>query len=339
MEEEEEESMSNSVTSSLEAAEARLAALEQKFLADTLALAALMEERLVEQAQRVVDEKGQGDDLGNVVNLVPRTGIEISQINSGLGVHLPSEMGRSILESRISVLEKCEEKKEVIVSESELEKKVHDTAGVKTSVNVQTTDQHVERIGHEQLTLPRVQSEYFPPKDLQGEAKPPSIGPNLNRNKVEELQETFAQQRNKQLAFQQQQDLLQLEQEQEQLAGGEQLHSDTAAQDRLQDNQKLGMVGSKKKHVESLQLIKIDEDAGRLNQMDLLKLEHNGVEETSFIQAPVLGSSITVLSSLTRYGTCRLFIYRNSYRNSCYHCTSVANQDPRHFWIQVRIRS
>ncbi len=147
------------------------------------------------------------------------------------------------------------------------------------------------------------------------------------------MQETFIQKRNKQLEFQQQQDLLQLKQEQEQHAGGEQLHSDSAAHDRLHDNQKLGMVGSKK--VESLQLIQIDDNAGRLNQTDLLKLEHNEVEEeTSFIQAPVLGSSITVLSSLTRYGTCRLFITSpppphtsmhsahlpSPYRNSCYHC-------------------
>jgi hypothetical protein len=303
-EEEEEESMSNSVTSSLEAAEelkARLAALEQKFLADTLALAALMEERLVEQAQRVADEKGQGDDRGNVVDLVPRTEIEISQINSGLGARMPSEMERTILESRITVLEKSEEKKAVPVSESELEKKVYDTAGVKTSVNVQTTDQLLEKIRHEQLTQPRVQSDNFPPEDLQSEAKPPSIGPNSNRNQVEKLKETFTLERNKQLEFQQQQDLLQLEQEQEQHRGGEQLHSDTAAHDRLRDNQELGMVGFKKKQVESLQLIQVDEDAGRLNQMDLLKLEHNEVEETSFIQAPVLGSSITVLSSLTRY--------------------------------------
>jgi hypothetical protein len=307
MEEEEEESMSNSVTSSLEAAEelkARLAALEQKFMADTLALAALMEERLVEQAQRVVDEKGQGDDHGNVVDLVPRTGMEISQNDSGPAVCLPSEMGRTVLESRLSVLEKSEEKKAVTVSESELEKKVYSTAGVKTSLSVQATDQHVERIGQEQLTLPRVQSEHFPPKDLQGEAKPPSVGPNSNGNRVEELQETFTLQRNKQLEFQQQQNLLQLEQKQEQHAGGKQLHSDTAAPDRLHDNHQLGVVGSKQKQVEILQLIQVDEDVPRLNQTDLLKLEHNEVEEeTSFIQAPVLGSSITVLSSLTRYGT------------------------------------
>jgi hypothetical protein len=304
MEEEEEESMSNSVTSSLEAAEelkARLAGLEQKFLADTLALAALMEDRLVEQAQCVVDEKGQGDDLGNVVDLVPRKEMEISQINSGSGVCLPSEMGRTILESRISVLEKSEEKKEVTVSESELEKKMIDTACLKTSLSVKATDQHVERIRHKQLTLPRVQSKYFPPQDLQGEAKPPSIGPNSNKNQVEELKETVIQQRNKQLEIQQQQDLLQLKQEQKQHGGGEQLYSDSAAQERLHDNQKLEMVGSKKKEVESLKLIQVDEDAGRLNQTDLLKLEHNEVEETSFIQAPVFGSSITVLSSLTRY--------------------------------------
>jgi hypothetical protein len=298
MEEEEEESVSNSVTSSLEAAEelkARLAAMEQKFLADTLALAALMEERLVEQAQRVVDEKGQVDDLGNVVDLVPRTGMEISQIDSGSALRLPSEKGRTILESRISFLGKSEDKKAVTMSESESEKKV--------SQSVEATDQHVERIRHEQLTQPRVQSEHFPPKDLQGEAKPPSIGPNLIRNKIEELQETFTQQRNKLLAFQPQQNFLQLEQDQAhtQHTGGE-LHSDTAAQEeRLHDNQKLGMVGSEKKEGESLQLIQVDEDAGRLNQTDLLKLEHNGVEETSFIQAPILGSSITVLSSLTRY--------------------------------------